>query len=116
MLTDGLDWPDIVQATMFGSNIAMLNDMASKAQSSGVATTISYEFSANGFELRVAGKTPEEWQQCSRACAQIERAAGATGVNAEVIIAAADAIKTMLHDLDNTHQVQLDIEFCQPDA
>ena len=120
MLSDELDWPDIAQATMFGSNIAMLNDLASKAQSNGVATAISYEFSANGFELRVAGKTPEEWQQCSRACAQMERAAGTTGVNAEVIIAAdgnaADAVKTMLHDLDNTHQVQLDIEFRQPES
>ena len=120
MSSDGLDWPGIARAIMFGSNIAMLNDMASKAQSNGVATAISYEFSANGFELRVAGKTPEEWQQCSRACAQMERAAGATGVNAEVIIAADgnvdDAVKTMLHDLDNTHQVQLDVEFRQPES
>ena len=120
MLSDGLDWPDITQATMFGSNIAMLNDMASKAQSNGVAAAISYEFSANGFELRATGKTPEQWQQCSRACAQMERAAGATGVNAEVVIAtdgnAADSVKTMLHDLDNTHQVQLDIEFRQPEG
>ena len=120
MLTDGLDWPDVTQATMFGSSIALVNDMASKAQSNGVAAAISYEFSANGFELRATGKTPEQWQQCSRACAQMERAAGANGVNAEVVIAAegnaADAVKTMLHDLDNSHQVQLDIEFRQPSA
>ena len=120
MLTDGLDWPDVTQATMFGSSIALVNDMASKAQSNGVAAAISYEFSANGFELRATGKTPEQWQQCSRACTQMERAAGANGVNAEVVIAAegnaADAVKTMLHDLDNSHQVQLDIEFRQPSA
>ena len=120
MASDGLDWSDIAQATMFGSNIALVNDMASKAHSNGVGAAISYEFSANGFELRATGKTPEEWQQCSRACAQMERAAGVTGVNAEVVIAAdsnaTDAVKTMLHDLDNTHQVQLDIEFRQPEG
>ncbi len=120
MLSDGLDWTDITQATLYGSNIALLNDMASKAQSNGVAAAVSYEFEANGFELRVTGKTPEQWQQCSRACAQMERAAGAANVNAEVTIVADGnieaAAKTMLHDLDNTHQVQLDIEFYQPDA
>ncbi len=120
MASDGLDWSDIAQATVFGSTIALANDMASKAHSNGVGATISYEFSANGFELRATGKTPEQWQQCSRACAQMERAAGATGVNAEVFIAAdgnaVDSVKTMLHDLDNTHQVQLDIEFRQPEA
>ena len=120
MLSDGLDWPEITQATMYGSSITLLNDIASKAQSNGVAAAICYEFEANGFELRATGKTPEQWQQCSRACAQMERAAGATNVSAEVVIAAEgntdEAVKTMLHDLDNTHQVQLDIEFCQPDA
>lgn len=120
MLSDGLDWPDIARATMYGSRIALLNDLASKAQSNGVAATISYEFDANGFEVRATGKTPEQWQQCSRACAQMERAAGAESVAAEVDIAAdgnaEEAVKTMLHDLDNTHQVQLDIEFRQPDA
>ena len=67
-----------------------------------------------------SGKTPEQWQQCSRACAQMERAAGADSIGAEVVIAADgnadDAVKTMLHDLDNTHQVQLEVEFRQPDA
>ena len=120
MLSDGLDWPDIARSTMYGSRIAMVNDLASKAQSNGVAVTISYEFEANGFEVRAVGKTPEQWQQCSRACAQMERAAGADSIGAEVVIAADgnadDAVKTMLHDLDNTHQVQLDIEFRQPEA
>ena len=120
MLSDGLDWTDIAQATMYGTNISLLNDMASKAQSSGVLAAITYEFEANGFELRVTDKTSEQWQQCSRACAQMERAAGASNVSAEVVIAADDnadsAVRTMLHDLDNTHQVQLDVEFRQPDA
>ncbi len=120
MLSDGLDWPDIVQATMYGTNIALLNDMASKAQANGIAADIAYEFEANGFELRASGKTPEQWQQCSRACAQMERAAAAATVNAEIAISTdrnpADAVKTMLHDLDNTHQVQLNIEFRQPNA
>ena len=118
MTSDGLDWADIARATMYGSSIALLNDMASKAQSNGVAATISYEFEANGFEVRATGKFPEQWQQCSRACAQMERAAGTTSVNAEVVIVgdAHDAVRTMLHDLDNTHQVQLDVEFRQPDA
>ena len=120
MLSDGLDWPDIAQATMYGSNISLLNDMASKAQSSGVAAAITYEFEANGFELRATNKTPEQWQQCSRACAQMERAAGTSNVSAEVAIVAdgntGDAVKTMLRDLDNTHLVQLDVEFRQPDA
>ena len=118
MLSDQLDWLDITRATLYGSSIALLNDMASKAQSSGVAAAISYEFEANGFELRANDKTPEQWQQCSRACAQMERAAGATNVAAEITISADEnadeAVKTMLHDLDNTHQVQLDIEFRQP--
>ena len=118
MTSDGLDWADIARATMYGSSIALLNDMASKAQSNGVAAAISYEFEANGFEVRATGKLPEQWQQCSRACAQMERAAGTISVNAEVVIVgdAHDAVRTMLHDLDNTHQVQLDIEFRQPDA
>ena len=119
MLSEGLDWPDIAQATMYGTNISLLNDMASKAQSNGVDAIVNYEFEANGFELRATGKTPEQWQQCSRACAQMERAAGASNVSAEVAIAAEgntdDAVKTMLHDLDNTHQVQLDVEFRQPE-
>ena len=120
MLSDGLDWSDIAQATMYGSNISLINDMASKAQSSGVTAAITYEFEANGFELRATDKTPEQWQQCSRACAQMERAAGASNVSAEVAIVADgntdDAVKTMLRDLDNTHQVQLVVEFRQPDA
>ena len=119
MISDGLDWPDIVRATMYGSRIAMLNDLASKAQSNGVAAAINYEFEANGFEVRATGKTPEQWQQCSRACAQMERAAGADSAGTEIVIAADgnadEAVKTMLHDLDNTHQVQLDIEFRQPE-
>ena len=120
MLSDGLDWPDIAQATLYGSSITLLNDMASKAQSNGVAAAITYEFETNGFELRAAGKTAEQWQQCSRACSQMERAAGATNVGAEITISADhnadEAVKTMLRDLDNTHQVQLDIEFRQPDS
>lgn len=120
MLSEELDWPDIAKATMYGSNIALLNDMASKAQSNGVSAAISYEFVDNGVELRVSGRTPEQWQQGSRACAQMERTFGATNVSAEVVIVADgnadEAVKTMLHDLDNTHQVQLDIEFRQPDA
>ena len=118
MTSDGLDWADIARAAMYGSSIALLNDMASKAQSNGVAAAISYEFEANGFEVRATSKLPEQWQQCSRACAQMERAAGTISVNAEVVIVgdAHDAVRTMLHDLDNTHQVQLDIEFRQPDA
>ena len=130
LLSDELDWPDIAQATMYGTHIALLNDMASKAQSNGIDAAITYEFEANGFEVRATGKTPEQWQKCQRACAQMERAAGITKVNAEVtngtkvnaevtIVAdgnADDAVRTMLHDLDNTHQVQLDIAFQQPDA
>ncbi len=117
MISDQLDWSDLAGATLYGSNIALLNDMASKAQSSGVAAAISYEFDVNGFELRANGKTPEQWQQCSRACAQMQRAAGADNVSTEITITADDnadaALKTMLYDLDNTHQVQLYIEFRQ---
>ena len=54
----------------------------------------------------------------------MQRAAGladAAPINAATVIAAVgnadDAVKTMLHELDNnTHQVQLVVNFRQPDA
>ena len=105
---------------MYGTDIGLLNDMASKAQSNGVGAVVNYEFEGNGFEVRAMGKTPEEWQQCRRACEQMQRAAGASIVNAEVIVSAEGnvdaAARTMIHDLDNSHQVQLDVDFRQPDA
>ena len=117
MSSDGLNWSDITQAMLSGTSTSLLNDMASKAQSNGVAASIEYEFEANGFEVCVTDKTPEQWQQCMRVCSQMERIAGATVVSAIVRIVAdgnvTEAIRTMLHDLDNTHQVQLNIEFCR---
>ena len=119
MSSDGLNWSDITNATLYGTSTSLLDDMASKAQSNGVVARIEYEFEANGFEVRVADKTPEQWQQCMRACSQMERAAGATAVSVTVGIVAdgnvTEAIRTMLHDLDNTHQVQLNIEFLRAD-
>ena len=120
MNSNGLDWPDIAQAVMYATKIEALDYMASKAESSKVNAALNYEFDRNGIELRVSGKTPEQWQEIKSVCDRIARAAGATVVNAEITIPAegnADgAIKTMLHDLDNTHQLQLDIEFRQPEA
>ena len=117
MRSDGLDWSDIGDATLYGTGIALLNDMASKAQSNAAAVAITYEFEDNGFALQVTSKTAEEWQQCRRACEQMQRAAGATQVDAQVAIGNADdAVKTMLHDLDNTHQVTLEVQFRQPGA
>jgi len=118
MKSDNLEWDDIALATMLGTDIKLLNDMASKAQSNGASASIEYEFASNGFEIRVSSKTSEEWQKCSRACAQMQRVAGATTISAQIEISADDnvddAIKTMLHDLDNTHQIQLNIQFQQP--
>ena len=124
LASNGSDWADITEATVYGTSIALLNDLASQAQARGAAVAISYEFDANGFEVRATGKTAEQWQQCSRACAQMQRAAGladAAPINAATVIAAAgnadDTVKTMLHELDNnTHQVQLVVNFRQPDA
>ena len=124
LASNGSDWADITDATVYGTSIALLNDLASQAQARGAAVAISYEFDANGFEVRATGKTAEQWQQCSRACAQMQRAAGlADGapINASIDIAAVgnadDAVKRMLHELDNnTHQVQLVVNFRQPDA
>ena len=120
MASDGLDWGDIANATLYGTNISLLNDLASKAQANGAGAVINYFFEANGFELRAADKTAEEWQQCRRACAQMQSAAGASDVDAQVSIDAADnaadAVRTILHDLDNTHQVTLEVQFRQPGA
>ena len=120
MSSGGLDWGDIASAALYGAQIGLLNDLASKAQANDVGAVISYFFDANGFELRAAGKTAAEWQQCRRACEQMQRAAGARAVDAQVSIDAADnaadAIRTILHDLDNTHQVTLAVQFRQPNA
>ena len=117
MQSGKLDWADIAGAWLYGASIALLNDLASKAQSNGAAVAISYEFEANGFMLQAAGKTAAQWQQCRRACEQMQRAAGADTVDAQVAISnEADAVRTMLHDLDNTHQVTLEVRFRQPDA
>ncbi len=117
LLSDKLDWPDIAKATMYGSKIDLLNDMASKAQSNGADATINYGFDVGGVDLRITGKTAEQWQQVSRVIGQLERALGVTNISAEVAIVADGnvdaAIRTMLHDLDNSHQVQLDVEFRQ---
>ena len=119
-----LDWADITQTTVYGTNIALLDEMASQAQAKGTNLAISYEFSANGFEVRAIDKTAEQWQQCSRACTQMQRIAGITDrtpINAKIIIVAADnandAIRTTLKELDNNaHQIQLGVNFRQPDA
>ena len=117
MQSDKLDWADIADAWLYGASIALLNDLASKAQSNGAAIAISYEFEANGFMLQANGKTAAQWQQCRRACEQMQRAAGANTVDAQVAISnEADAVRTMLHDLDNTHQVTLEVRFRQPEA
>ena len=121
MASDGLDWGDIANATLYGTNISLLNDLASKAQAiNGAGAVINYCFESNGFELRAADKTAEEWLQCRRACEQMQRAAGASDVDAQVSIDAADnaagAVRAMLHDLDNTHQVTLEVRFRQPGA
>lgn len=120
MQTYAVDWKDIADATLMGTDAAMLNDLASKAQSNGAAVSITYEFDANGFALLAQDKTAEEWQRCRRACEQMQRAAGADTVDASIAIpnddANADAVRTMLHDLDNTHQVTLEVRFRQPDA
>ena len=120
MISDGLDWPDVAEVRMYGTDIGLLNDMASKAQSNGVSAVVNYEFYDNGFEVRASGKTQEEWQQCRRACEQMQRAAGASIVSAEVIVSAESnvdaAVRTMIHDLDNSHQVQLEVDFRQPHA
>lgn len=119
MASANLDWNDIADARLLGTNVALLNDLASKAQSHGAAVSINYQFDANGFVLEVVDKTAAEWQQCRRACEQMQRIAGvaANTVDAQIgIVNAADAVRTMLHDLDNTHQVTLQVEFQQPDA
>ena len=120
MASDGLHWADIANATLFGTNISLLNDMASKAQANGTVAVINYSFVENGFEVSAADKTAEEWQQCRRACEQMQRAAAANVVDAQVSIDAAgnapEAVRTILHDLDNTHQITLAVQFQQPDA
>ena len=117
MQTHAVAWKDIAEATLMGANVALLNDLASKAQSNGAAVSINYEFEANGFVVQAQDKTAAEWQSCRRACEQMQRAAGANAVDARIAIPnEADAVRMMLHDLDNTHQVTLEVQFRQPDA
>ena len=133
MQTHAVAWKDIAEATVMGASVALLNDLASKAESNGAAVSITYEFEANGFVLQAQDKTAAEWQQCRRACEQMQRAAGASAVDARISIpnntdadtdtdadantnANANAVRAMLHDLDNTHQVMLAVRFRQPDA
>lgn len=117
MRSDNLDWANIASARLYGTTIAMLNDMASKAESSGAALSITYEFEANGFMVQASGKTAEEWQKCQRACDQMQRAAGAKIVDAQISITdQPEAARTMLSNLDNTHQVTLEVDFRQPNA
>ena len=119
MQTHAVSWDDIADATLMGTSVALLNDLASKAESHGAAVSINYQFDANGFVLEVVDKTAAEWQQCRRACEQMQRAAGVAPNTVDAwigIVNAADAVRTMLHDLDNTHQVTLQVEFQQPDA
>ena len=97
MQTHPVTWKDISEATLMGASVAMLNNLASKAQSNGAAVSINYEFEANGFALQAQDKTAMEWQSCRRACAQMQRAAGANAVDARIaILNAADAVRIML--------------------
>ena len=119
MQTHAVSWDDIADARLLGTNVTLLNDLASKAQSHGAVVSIKYQFDANGFVLEAVDKTAAEWQQCRRAGEQMQRIAGvaANTVDARIgIVNAADAVRTMLHDLDNTHQVTLQVKFQQPDA
>ena len=117
MQTHAVSWDDIADARLLGTSVTLLNDLASKAQSHGAVVSINYQFDANGFVLEVVDKTAAEWQQCRRACEQMQRAAGASTVDAQIgIVNVNDAVRTLLHDLDNTHQVTLQVEFQQPDA
>ena len=117
MNSGGLDWDGVASAELRGTEIGMLNDMASKAQSNGVDVRIRYAFDFNGFDLLVDGKSAEEWQQCRRACQQMQRAAGADAVDARIAIENADdAVRKMIHDLDNAHQITLRVNFRQADA
>lgn len=116
MAAEGLDWSRIAHATLYGAEAPFLAAMASKAQNCAAAVTVDYQFEANGFELRVTGKTAAEWQQCRRACEQMQRAAAADLINAAIHIAPeGDSLRNMLDDLDNTHQVELAVQFQQPD-
>ena len=121
LASEGLDWADISVATVYGDSIALLNDLAPRAQARGVAISVSYHFAENDFAVSVDGKSAEQWQQCSRACAQMQRVADVDPVSATIVIANADnadgAIRTMLHELDsNAHQAQLNVVFHQPAA
>ena len=117
MNSGGLDWDGVASAELRGNEIGMLNDMASKAQSNGVDVRIRYAFDFNGFDLLVDGKSAEEWMQCRRACQQMQRAAGADAVDARIVIENADdAVRKMIHDLDNAHQITLTVNFRQADA
>ena len=119
MRTYSADWNDIASATLMGTNDALLNDLASKAQSHGAAVSISYEFEANGILLEVRDQTAEDWQSRRRAFEQTRRAAAANQADARITIpnqGEADAVRKMLHDLDNTHQLSLEVQFRPPEA
>ena len=119
MRTYSADWNDIASATLMGTNDALLNDLASKAQSHGAAVSISYEFEANGILLEVRDQTAEDWQSRRRAFEQTRRAAAANQADARITIpneGEADAVRKMLHDLDNTHQLSLEVQFRLPEA
>ena len=67
MAAAGLAWSRIAQATLYGSTIAMLTALASKAQAGSGAVAIDCQFDTGGIAVNALEQTPTQWQSSATA-------------------------------------------------